>query len=251
MIDLGGGVVLALVGFAAGAINAAAGGGSLVTFTALIAVGYPSLVANVTNNVAVSPGYATGVWGYRRELRGQRRRIVPLAAVSAFGSLVGVGLFLKSSQQAFDSVVPFLVLTACALLAVQPAISRRIGESPGEGEHPGVVSPVGQTLAAVYGGYFGAALGVAVLALLGTLLNDSLQRLNALKALLQLVIGGTAALGFALFTPVAWIAVAIVGPASLAGGLVGARLAKRVSGRVLRVGVVAYGVVAAVWLFLR
>jgi uncharacterized membrane protein YfcA len=251
MIDLGGGVVLALVGFAAGAINAAAGGGSLVTFTALIAVGYPSLVANVTNNVAVSPGYATGVWGYRRELRGQRRRIVPLAAVSAFGSLVGVGLFLKSSQQAFDSVVPFLVLAACALLAVQPAISRRIGESPGEGEHPGVVSLVGQTLAAVYGGYFGAALGVAVLALLGTLLNDSLQRLNALKALLQLVIGGTAALGFALFTPVAWIAVAIVGPASLAGGLVGARLAKRVSGRVLRVGVVAYGVVAAVWLFLR
>jgi len=250
-MDLSGGVLLALAGFAAGAINAAAGGGSLVTFPALIAVGYPPLVANVTNNVAVSPGYATGAWGYRAELRGQRGRIVPLAAVSAFGSLVGVGLILVSSQQAFDGVVPFLVLAACALLAAQPAIGRKIGERTGEGERPGIVALVGQTLAAVYGGYFGAALGVAVLALLGTFLDDTLQRLNALKALLQLVIGVTAALGFVLLTPVAWGAVAIVGPASLAGGLVGARLAKRVSDRVLRGGIVAYGVVAAVWLFLR
>ena len=251
MMDLSGGVMLALAGFVAGAINAAAGGGSLVTFPALIAVGYPPLVANVTNNVAVSPGYATGAWGYREELRGQRRRIVPLAAVSAFGSLVGVGLILVSSQRAFDGIVPFLVLAACALLAAQPAIGRRIGDRTGEGGRPGVGALVGQTLAAVYGGYFGAALGVAVLALLGTFFDDTLQRLNALKALLQLVIGGTAALGFALLTPVAWGAAAIVGPASLAGGLVGAHLAKRVSDRVLRSGIVAYGVVAAVWLFLR
>ena len=176
---------------------------------------------------------------------------MPLVALSAFGSLVGVGLILVSSQQAFDDVVPFLVLAACALLAAQPAIGRRIGERTGEGERPGVGALVGQTLAAVYGGYFGAALGVAVLALLGTFLDDTLQRLNALKALLQLVIGGTAALGFVLLTPVAWGAVAIVGPASLAGGLLGARLAKRVSDRVLRGGIVTYGVVAAVWLFLR
>ena len=251
MMDLGGGALLALAGFAAGAINAAAGGGSLVTFPALIAVGYPPLVANVTNNIAVSPGYATGAWGYRGELRGQRGRIAPLAAVSAFGSIVGVGLILVSSQQAFDGIVPFLVLVACGLLAAQPAIGRRIGDRTAEGGRPGVGALVGQTLAAVYGGYFGAALGVAVLALLGTFFDDTLQRLNALKALLQLVIGGTAALGFALLTPVAWGAVAIVGPASLAGGLVGAQLAKRVSDRVLRGGIVAYGVVAAVWLFLR
>jgi uncharacterized membrane protein YfcA len=250
-MDLSGGALLALAGFAAGAINAAAGGGSLVTFPALIAVGYPPLVANVTNNVAVSPGYATGAWGYRAELRGQRGRIVPLVTVSAFGSLVGVALILVSSQQAFDSVVPFLVLAACALLAAQPAIGRRIGERTGAGERPGVIALVGQTLAAVYGGYFGAALGVAVLALLGTFLDDTLQRLNALKALLQLVIGATAALGFALLTPVAWGAAAIVGAASLAGGLVGARLARRVSDRLLRGGIVAYGVVAAVWLFLQ
>jgi uncharacterized membrane protein YfcA len=251
VIDLGGAALLAVAGFAAGAINAAAGGGSLVTFPALIAVGYPPLVANVTNNVAVSPGYATGAWGYRRELRGQRRRILPLVAVSAFGSLVGVGLILVSSQQAFDGVVPFLVLAACALLAAQPTIKGRIGDRSRAGERPGPVALVGQTLAAVYGGYFGAALGVAVLALLGTFLDDTLQRLNALKALLQLVIGGTAAIGFVLLTPVAWIAVAIVGPASLAGGRVGARLAKKVSDRVLRGGIVTYGVIAAIWLFLR
>jgi len=251
MMDLSGGALLALAGFAAGAINAAAGGGSLVTFPALIAVGYPPLVANVTNNVAVSPGYATAAWGYRGELRGQRGRIAPLAAVSAFGSIVGVGLILVSSPSAFEGIVPFLVLAACGLLAAQPAIGRRIGDRTGEGGRPGVGALVGQTLAAVYGGYFGAALGVAVLALLGTFFDDTLQRLNALKALLQLVIGGTAALGFVLLTPVAWGAAAIVGPASLAGGLVGARLAKRVSDRVLRGGIVAYGVVAAVWLFLR
>jgi uncharacterized membrane protein YfcA len=250
-MDLGGGVLLAVAGFVAGAINAAAGGGSLVTFPALIAVGYPPLIANVTNNVAVSPGYATGAWGYRAELRGQRGRILPLAVLSAFGSLVGVGLILVSSPEAFDSVVPFLVLAACALLAAQPTIGRRLGDRTGEGGRPGVGALVGQTLAAVYGGYFGAALGVAVLALLGTFLDDTLQRLNALKALLQLVIGGTAAIAFALLTPVAWGAVVIVGPASLAGGLVGARLAKRVSDRVLRTGIVAYGVVAALWLLLR
>jgi len=253
MMDLTGGtlVLLTLAGFVAGAINAAAGGGSLVTFPALVAVGYPALIANVTNNVAVSPGYVTGAWGYRGELRGQRRRIVPLVAVSAFGSIVGVGLILVSSQSAFEGIVPFLILAACALLAAQPVIGRWMGERASTHERPGIGSLVGQTLASAYGGYFGAALGVAVLALLGVFFEDTLQRLNALKALLQLVIGATAALGFALLTPVACGAAAIVGSASLAGGVVGARLARRVSDRALRVGIVAYGVAAAIWLFLR
>jgi uncharacterized protein len=253
VMDLSGGTLalLTVAGFVAGAINAAAGGGSLITFPALIAVGYPPLVANVTNNVAVSPGYATGAWGYREELRGQGGRILPLAAVSAFGSLVGVGLILVSSQSAFEGIVPFLVLASCALLAAQPAIRRRLGERTGQSGRPGFGALLGQTLAAAYGGYFGAALGVAVLALLGVFFDDTLQRLNALKALLQLVIGAVAALGFALLTPVAWDAAAVVGSASLVGGLVGARLAKLVSDRVLRVGIVTYGVVAAVWLLLR
>jgi uncharacterized protein len=251
LLSAGAVALLAVAGFVAGALNAAAGGGSLVTFPALIAVGYPPLIANVTNNVAVFPGYVTGAWGYRGGLRGQRRRIVPLAAVSVIGSIIGVALILASSQGAFEGIVPFLVLAACALLAAQPAIGRWLGERTGAQERPSIGSLGAQTLAATYGGYFGAALGVAVLALLGVFFDDTLQRLNALKALLQLVIGAVATLGFALLTPVAWGATAIVGLASLVGGLVGAGLAKRVSDRVLRVGIVTYGVVAAVWLFAR
>lgn len=243
--------LLGVAGFVAGALNAAAGGGSLITFPVLIAVGYPPLIANVTNNVAVVPGYVTGVTGYRRELSGQRRRILPLTIASVVGSLIGVGLILASSQTVFQSIVPFLILVACALIAAQPTISRWLGEREGDRDRPGALALAGQTLTAAYGGYFGAALGVAVLALLGLVFEDTLQRLNALKALLQLVIGAVAALGFALLTPVAWTAVAIIGPAALIGGEVGARLARRVSDRALRVGIVAYGVAAAIWLFVQ
>ena len=250
-LSIGQVALLAVAGFFAGALNAAAGGGSLISFPALILVGYPSLTANVTNNVAVAPGYVTGATGYRHELRGQRKRIVPLVIVSLIGSVIGVGLILASSQGAFDSIVPFLVLAACVLLATQPAISRWLGERSDDSERPGVGALVGQMLAGVYGGYFSAALGVAALALLGLFLTDTLQRLNALKALLQLVIGAVSALGFALLAPVAWTAVAIIAPASMIGGEVGARLARQVSDRVLRVGIVTYGVAAAIWLFMR
>lgn len=244
-------VLLAAAGFLAGALNAAAGGGSLISFPALIAVGYPPLTANVTNNIAVAPGYVTGATGYRRELRGQGHRILPLTVTSAIGSLVGVGLILISSQSAFESIVPFLVLAACVLLAFQPAITRRLEEHSGDRDRPGSGVLAGQALAAVYGGYFSAALGVVVLAVLGLAFDDTLQRLNALKALLQLIIGAVSAVGFALVTPVAWTAVAVVAPASVVGGEVGARLARRVSDRALRVGIVTYGVACAVWLFVR
>jgi len=244
-------VLLAAAGFLAGALNAAAGGGSLISFPALIAVGYPPLTANVTNNIAVAPGYVTGATGYRRELRGQGHRILPLTVASTIGSLVGVGLILISSQSAFESIVPFLVLAACVLLAFQPAITRRLEEHSGDRNRPGSGVLAGQALAAVYGGYFSAALGVVVLAVLGLAFDDTLQRLNALKALLQLIIGAVSAVGFALVTPVAWTAVAVVAPASVVGGEVGARLARRVSDRALRVGIVTYGVACAVWLFVR
>lgn len=239
-------VMLAGAGFVSGALNAAAGGGSLVSFPALLVAGYPPILANVTNNVAAVPGYAGGAWGYRKELEGQGKRILPLSVVSALGGLAGVGLILVSSESAFRGIVPFLVLVACALLALEPFLSRRRTRG---GDRPGAGALAGQMAAAVYGGYFGAALGVAVLALLGLTLDDSLQRLNALKALLQLVIGGVAAIGFVLLTPVAWGAVAIVGTASLLGGQVGAHLARRVSDRTLRVGIVVYGLAAALWLF--
>ena len=252
-MDLSAGPIalLAGAGFAAGAINAAAGGGSLVSFPALVALGYPSLSANVTNNVAVAPGYIGGAVGYRHGLRGQRGRIIPLAIASAVGSLIGVGLLLVSTQQAFEIIVPFLVLLASALIAAQPVISRWTDKHLGSGDRPGIGALTGQTLVAAYGGYFSAALGVAVLALLGIFLEDTLQRLNALKALLQLLIGAVSAVGFAFLAQVDWVAVAIIGPASVIGGEIGARLAQRVSDRWLRVGIVAYGLAAAIWLFVR
>ncbi len=243
--------LLAVAGFVSGALNAAAGGGSLVSFPALLLVGYPPLLANVTNNVAAFPGYIGGAWGYRRGLAGQRKRISSLVAVSVVGSLAGVGLLLVSSQEMFEGVVPFLVLAACGLLAVQPYLGRLLPRRPGASERAGIGALLAQGLAAVYGGYFAAALGVALLALLGVSFDDSLQRLNALKALLQLVIGTVSAIGYALVTPVDWVAVAIIAPAGVVGGEVGARLAQRVSDRALRVGIIAYGIVAAIWLFAR
>ncbi|MDQ3911324.1 MAG: sulfite exporter TauE/SafE family protein [Actinomycetota bacterium] len=250
-LSVGAIILLAGAGFIAGMLNAAAGGGSLISFPALIAVGYPPLTANVTNNVAVAPGYVGGAVGYRRALSGQQRRIVPLAVVSVIGSLIGVGLLLISSQRAFQSLVPFLVLAACALLAAQPTITRWTGERQEARDRPGAGALSGQMLVAVYGGYFSAVLGVAILAILGVFLEDTLQRLNALKALLQLLVGLVSALGFALLADVDWLAVAVIGPAGVVGGEIGARLAQRVSDRMLRAGVVAYGVVAAIWLFLR
>ena len=245
------GILLAFAGFISGALNAAAGGGSLVSFPVLVVTGYPPLTANVTNNVAACPGYAGGAWGYRRGLAGQQKRIATLTVASVVGSLIGVGLILVSSQTAFEGIVPFLVLAACGLLAIEPYVSRFLEGRRDQDGRPGIGAVLAQTLAAVYGGYFGAALGVAVLALLNLTLDDTLQRLNALKAFLQLVIGGVAALGFALLTSVAWLAVAVMAPASIVGGQVGARLAQRVSDRVLRVGIIVYGIAAAIWLFVR
>lgn len=241
---------LAGAGFVAGVLNAAAGGGSLVSFPVLIAVGYPPLMANVTNNVAAVPGYAGGAWGYRRGLSGQRKRIVTLAATSVLGSVIGVALILVSSGRAFSLLAPFLVLAACGLLAVQPYLGRLLEGRYEKADRPGAGSLVAQTLAAAYGGYFGAAMGVAVLALLNVSLEDTLQRLNALKALLQFVIGGVAAVGFAVLTSVAWTAVLVMVPFSLVGGQAGAWLAQRISEKALRVGIIAFGTAAAIWLLL-
>lgn len=251
-LDIGIWGVLLLVGAGviSGALNAAAGGGSLISFPALLVVGYPPLLANVTNNIAAWPGYVGGAWGYRREMEGQARRILLLAPVCAVGSVIGVLLVRFSSQSAFASIVPFLVLAACALLAIEPLVSRYRTKGS-ERDGPGIGTYVGQAAASVYGGYFSAALGVAVLAVLGLTLEDTLQRLNALKAMLQLVIGTVSAISFALLTPVAWQAAIIVGLASLVGGQMGAKLARKVKDRTLRVGIISYGLVAAVWLFLQ
>jgi uncharacterized membrane protein YfcA len=220
-IGLWGVLLLAGAGVTSGALNAAAGGGSLISYPALLVVGYPPLPANVVNNVAAWPGYVGGALGYRRELEGQTSWILLSAPVCAVGGVLGVLLVRFSSQSAFASIVPFLVLAACALLAVEPLVSRYKARGSAE-KNPGIGAYLGQVAASVYGGYFSAALGVAVLAGLGFTLEDTLQRLNALKGVLQLVIGTASAISFALLTTVAWQAVFIVGCASLVGGQLGA-----------------------------
>jgi uncharacterized protein len=246
-VHLGAGDIagLAAAGFAAGAINSAAGGGSLISFPTLVALGYPALAANVTNTVALCPGYLGGVLEYRRELTGQRARLVRLTAVSIAGAVAGAALLGATSQAVFHALAPALVLAACALLALQPTVKRRLARR--SGAHRRWVLPA-QLPAAVYGAYFGAGLGVVVLAILAVLVDDTLQRLNAAKGWLSLVINLVAAAYFVAFESVRWEAVAVIAPASLLGGPAGVALARRLSDRTLRLSVIAFGVAASAYL---
>jgi uncharacterized membrane protein YfcA len=237
-------------GFGAGAVNAMAGGGSLISFPALLATGLPSVTANVTNAVAVLPGYVGGTVTYRERLRGERRRGATLGLASGLGSAAGAVILLVSPESVFDAIVPFLVLLACGLLAVQSRVRRAVTSAAGHTARPRTLHVV-TFLAAVYGGYFGAGLGIALLAILGLLLPDDLQSLNALKGLLSLVIAAVAAVFFVVASSVAWTSALCVGAASLLGGIAGARIAQRIPDGPLRTLVVAYGIVVAIVLLIR
>ncbi len=242
-MDAGSAALLAGAGFGAGVVNAIAGGGSLISFPALLAAGYPSITANVTNAIAVLPGYVGGSLAYRRELAGQGARIRALAMTSAAGAAAGAALLLVSPASVFEAIVPWLILAACGLLAVQPrvaaALRRRRARSP-------LVLHGVLFVATVYGGYFGAGLGIMLLAILGVFVDDGLQRLNALKGVLSLLVAVVTAAGFAIFGPVAWDAAAIVGVTCLAGGAAGVGAARRLPAPVLRGLVIAYGISVAI-----
>lgn len=255
-------LLLAAAALVAGAVNAVAGGGSLLSFPALLAVGYPALTANVTNSVALTPGYLGGTVGYRRELAGQRGRILALGATSAAGAAVGAFLLLVSSAALFERIVPLLIFLACGLLAAQPRLARLVRErrqepdgGPGAARRAGldghtVALFAAQFLAAVYGAYFGAGVGIMMLAILGIFVADSLQRLNALKGLLSLLVAVVAAVAFALFADVSWVAVAVMAAASLLGGQLGVVLARRLNDQALRWLVIAFGVAVGVYLLI-
>ena len=242
-------LLLVAAGLVAGAVNAIAGGGSLISFPALLSVGYPALTANVTNTVALVPGYVGGSLAYRPELAGQRARVRLLGTVSIVGGLCGAILLVVSPGSLFREIVPWLILFACALLAVQPLVTRFVLDLSEGKEAPAPVQACVQFVGSVYGGYFGAGLGVMMLAFLGLFLHDSLQRLNALKGILQLVINLVSAVFFVVFGPVAWLPVAIMAVASLAGGNAGVYLA-RAHPTVLRSVVVVFGMVVAVRLLI-
>jgi uncharacterized protein len=246
---LGPGEALAILatGTAAGAVNAVVGSGSLITFPTLLAFGFPPVVANVSNNVGLVPGNVSSGFGYRRELAGQRRRLGWLGLAAGAGALLGAIALLSLPASAFRLIVPVLILVACALVVVQPRLSAWI--SARRDDEPERASPVlsaGIFLSGAYGGYFGAAQGVLVIGLLGTFLDETLQRVNAGKNVLVTVVNGAAALVFIGFAHVSWTAVALIAAGSTVGGLLGARFGRRLPPTALRLFVVVIGVVSAI-----
>jgi uncharacterized membrane protein YfcA len=237
-------------GALAGLVNTVVGSGSLVTFPTLLLVGYPPLVANVSNTVGLVPGTASGVVGYRRELVGQRTRALRLGLASVAGAAVGATLLLVLPASTFGRVVPFLVLAASLLMAAQPRLSAILRRRrPHGAEHSAaLVTLVFAT--AIYGGYFGAAQSVLFMAFLAIFVPDDLQRLNGLKNLLTLVVNAVAAAVFCVVAPVDWRIVVLIGLGSIAGAQVGAIVGRRMSPLALRAAVVAVGLIVAVRLLI-
>jgi uncharacterized membrane protein YfcA len=237
-------LAIAAAGFAAGGVNTIVGSGSLITFPTLLAVGYPSVTANVSNTIGLSLGNVSGVYGYRAELRGQRRRVLTLACGSALGALIGGILLLALPSSVFDAVVPALILLASALMAF-----KRTPKTAAEHEHT-AAALVAAFLTGIYGGYFGAAQGVILLAVLRLAFGDDLQRLNAIKNVLAGVANGVAAILFMFAAHVAWGVAALIAVSSIVGAQAGAKVGRRLPEKVLRWTVVAVGTVVAVVLFL-
>lgn len=233
---------------AAGIINAVAGGGTLVSFPTLVAIGVPSVHANITNTVSLCPGYLGGAYAQRKDLAENADRLRSLALVAAIGGLTGSLLLVLSPEKLFRNLVPYLILGACAIFAAQPWLKtlRHREDLP-----PNRLA-LGAAIfgCAVYGGYFGAGLGIMLLATLGLALPDPLKRLNALKQALSLVINILAALFFVFSGKVEWQFVPVMAVASLIGGNVGGRLVGKLKPIVLRVLVIGFGVAAAVKFFL-
>jgi uncharacterized membrane protein YfcA len=244
------GAAILAAGVAAGAINAVVGSGSLITYPTLLAFGYAPIVANVSNTIGLVPGSISGAIGYRRELAGQRARAVPLGIASILGGLTGGILLLVLPSSAFERIVPLLILGACLLVAVQPWIARAAAARPGGGVDASLGLLATVFLSAIYGGYFGAAQGVILIGLLGIFLSDELQRLTALKNVLQALINGVAGLLFILIAPVAWEVAVLIAIGSIIGGQLGARFGRRLSPLVLRVVIIVVGTTVAVRLLI-
>jgi uncharacterized membrane protein YfcA len=238
-----------LAGTAAGAVNAIVGSGTLITFPVLLAVGYPPVLANVSNTVGLTPGSISGAIGYRAELAGQRARLVSLGVASVLGGLTGAVLLLTLPPGAFRAIVPVLIGISLVLVVIAPRLSSRLAAPPDAQAPPargGAALHAGVYGAGIYGGYFGAAQGVLLIGLLGLFLHEDLQRINAAKNVLAALVNGMAALVFVLVADVAWAAAGLIAVGSVVGGQLGASVGRRVPSPVLRALIVVVGVIAIV-----
>ncbi len=250
-------------GLAAGTINTVVGSGTLITFPTLLAFGYPPVLANVSNNVGLVPGVASGVHGYRAELAGQRPRVIRLGSASLLGGLVGAILLLVLPAGAFKEIVPALIGIALAMILVQPRLAKFVaarqrarGGQPPETAGDGLGAPAVQVggpvlwvlvfLSGVYGGYFGAAQGVLLIGLMGVALTDTMQRINAVKNVLAGLVNGVAALVFLVATHIDWGAAGLIACGAVLGGQLGARIGRRLPPWGLRLVIICVGVVALV-----
>lgn len=241
-------------GLIAGCINTIVGSGSLVSFPALLAVGFPPVLANVTNNVGVLPGSVSGAIGYRRELKGKGRSLLPLAVTAGLGGIGGALLLLVLPAEIFSGIVPALIALACVLVLVGPALKKRaaarkaLREDDGD-EDEGEVTPGLLTTTAatgIYGGYFGAAQGVILLSILSILLKGTMQYANGVKNVLAASANFSAAIVFVALVPIDWLAAAAVAVGAIVGGQVGAQVGRRIPDLALRIVIVAVGVAAII-----
>jgi hypothetical protein len=235
-------------GIAAGIINSVVGSGTLITFPVLLAIGYPPITANISNGLGLVPGSVTGAIGYREELTGQRPRVLRLAAAAVIGGVIGAILLLNLPAGAFKAIVPVLIVLALVLVVAQPFLAKRLAAGAEENDKPAThVSPglwLGILGTGIYGGYFGAAQGVINLGLMGSLLNERLQRINAIKNVLTALANLASGIVFVVFAHVAWLAVLLIAVGSSIGGLIGARVGRKLPPMVLRGVIVVVGLVA-------
>ncbi len=240
-------VLLILAGLGAGIFNGVAGGGSLISFPLLLALGYPALTANITNTVGIWPGYLGSAAGFRNEIADQRGRLARLSPVAVLGGILGAVLLLTTSTADFARAAPWLVLGASLLFAAQPLLRRSLaGSSHAPPRTRPVLLMVGLFSASVYGGYFGAGMGVMLLAILGLALPDSIVRTSGLRTVLSILVNGVAAAVFLIHRGLAWEAVGLLAIGSLFGGWVGARVALSIPANALRAVVVLIGLGTAV-----
>jgi uncharacterized membrane protein YfcA len=246
-MDLGQAALLAGAGVITGAVNAVAGGGSLMTFPALLWAGLPPVQASVTNSVSVPFGYIGGVAGTAKDIKGQRvlRQLVPAALL---GAAIGAALLLRTPEGVFEWVAPILVLIAAVTMAFQDRLTKLVGHPEQQPKWLKVAAIFGIGL---YGGYFIAAIGVIIMAILGLVLRDDIRRVVGTKNVIQLAIGTTAAVSFALFGPVAWWAVAALVPGTLLGGFLGGHYGRRLNAKAIKWIVVSFGFVVSALLFVR